>query len=329
MSVLTTNPIRIGVLGVASIATRSVIPAIRAHSDVVLAGIASRTLSKAEVSAATFETRPFGSYEALLSEPDIDAVYIPLPNSLHKEWVSNALRARKHVLVEKSLGVSKAEVDALTELAKATGKVLIENFQFRFHSQHQYAKQILASGQLGDIRLFRSTFGFPPFQDPNNIRYDRSLGGGALLDAGAYPVKATTFLFPNHYDVVAADLRMDHTKGVDVEGSATLRSSSGLVSQIAFGFQHYYQCKYEIWGSKGRLISERAFTAAPGFKPVFSLETADGGFQRIELDADDHFSNMLTHFARTIRSGNSTSENEQNSQQATLIQSIRDIAYVQ
>lgn len=329
MSTSSIEPIRIGVMGVAAIATRSLIPAIKSHPEFQLAGIASRAAEKAESAAATIGTTPFIGYERLVEAPDVDAIYIPLPNSLHAEWVAKSLEAGKHVLVEKSLGVSLDEVRQLSEISRRTGRALIENFQFRFHSQHAYTRRILESGKLGEIRLFRSTFGFPPFPDPSNIRYDKTLGGGALLDAGAYPVKATTFLFPDEYHVASADLRLDPGKGVDVEGSAYLRGRSGLVSQIAFGFRHFYQCKYEIWGSRGRLISERAFTAAPGFKPTIRLETPEEGVQRVELDADDHFSNMLTHFASTIRSGQTDLENDQNLQQAALLQSIRDNAHVQ
>ena len=188
------NILNIGVLGAANIATRSVIPSIVSLSDVFkLTGLASRDLSKAKSLTDSYGGKAYESYETLLAEPSIDAIYIPLPNSLHFPYVKMALEHEKHVLVEKSLGCSLKEVDEMVDIASKNNLVLLENFQFRFHSQLQTILQLVKSGEIGDLRSVQVAFGFPPFPDSNNIRYKQELGGGALLDAGAYAMKIAPY----------------------------------------------------------------------------------------------------------------------------------------
>ncbi|MEI8285620.1 MAG: Gfo/Idh/MocA family oxidoreductase, partial [bacterium] len=183
------NTINIGILGCANIAVRAIMPELHRHTGFHLVAIASRSREKALPLAALYGCQ-VTTYEQLVSHPDIAAIYIPLPNALHLEWVARCLAAGKHVLCEKSLGCTLAEVEAMTALARDKRLLVMENFQFRFHSQHAYVKSVVASGFLGEIRCFRSSFGFPPFSDGiANIRYQQDLGGGALLDAGAYTVK--------------------------------------------------------------------------------------------------------------------------------------------
>jgi predicted dehydrogenase len=319
------DKIRIGVLGCANIAVRSILPALHAHPAFALTGVASRSLDKAAPLAARYGCAALG-YDALADHPEVDAVYIPLPTGLHAEWVTRCLSAGKHVLCEKSLGCSLREVEDMVALAQARQLLLMENFQFRFHSQHAEVRALLNSGLLGEVRCFRSAFGFPPFSDGlANIRYHRALGGGALLDAGAYTLKATTFMLGGGFRVKAATLRTGADCDVDLGGAIYLENSAGLVSETAFGFDNYYQCGYEIWGSKGKLTAKRAFTAPPGFSPALLVETAAGAAVRA-LPPDNHFANMLTAFAETIRSGTYGAEHAENLQQARLVQEARDRA---
>ena len=154
--------INIGVLGCANIAKRSVIPTILGlQNHYKLVGVASRKLETAKLCAKDFETQAFESYQSLLDYPDLDAIYIPLPNSLHAEWIEKALQKNIHVLVEKSMACEYQEVIKLNELAEAKGLVLVENFQFRFHSQLNKLKNLLTAGTIGELRSIRSTFGFP------------------------------------------------------------------------------------------------------------------------------------------------------------------------
>ena len=320
------HKIKVGILGCANIAQRSLIPAFHNHSAFNLVAIASRDVVKAQKIAVPLGCRAM-TYDKLV-QSDVDLIYIPLPNALHHQWVMKSLEAGKHVLCEKSLACSLFEA---TEMVKAASKghlLLMESFQWRFHSQTQTAKTILESGQLGNIRCFRSSFGFPPFLDPENIRYNKALGGGALLDAGAYTLKATTEFLGPDVIVRAATLRMDHDLGIDVGGGIYLERPDGAVAETAFGFDNFYQCQYEIWGSKGKLAIKRAFTAPPSLEPEAVLETS-AGVESLKLPADDHFARMLDYIAVALKSGDNkyfVNELESCMIQAVLIDQTRKLA---
>jgi hypothetical protein len=320
------SKIKIGILGCASIAKRSVIPAIKQTPNFELVGIASRTLEKAKQIAIEYETKAFESYEKLIKSP-LDAVYIPLPNGLHYEWIKKSLNNSLHVLVEKSMTCSAEQTQELNTLAQSKGLVLIENFQFRFHSQMAYIQNFLKSRQLGKLRNVRASFGFPPFPDSDNIRYQKQLCGGALLDAGAYPLKITQLFLGHDIYVDSASLAYPGDKEVDIWGSAFVKQKNGkLTSQIAFGFDHFYQNNLELWGTKGRLTATRIFTAGPGVKPELIIETPEGK-ETVILPEDNHFVNMLNHFANCINTKqNLNDEYNQNINQARLIGELSERA---
>jgi len=290
--------IRIGVMGCANIAVRSVIPAIVSIPGLELAAVASRDMDKAHRTGDIFGCDAVEGYKNLLDRKDIDAVYMPLPTGLHDEWVMKCLEAGKHVLAEKALACDFAGAARMVDKAASSNLLLMEDFMFQYHSQHEFVRTMLDSGEIGEIRLFRSCFGFPPFPG-DNFRYDKALGGGALLDAGGYPVKASRMFLGKGLQVKAANLCYDKEKGVDIYGSAYLSSPSGVVSEIAFGFDNYYQCNYEFWGSKGKIIVERAFTPPPGFKPRIVLEKQDLR-EEFQAKPDNHFANILAEFHRAI-----------------------------
>jgi len=293
------NQVNIGILGCAAIAERLVIPAINASDNFNLVAIASRSCKKAGSFASKFGCEAIEGYQNLVDRDDIDAVYIPLPIGLHQEWVISSLENGKHVLCEKSLAPDFSTVNSMVETARGQSLVLIENFMFAFHSQHQFVLDKLKSGEIGEIRCFRSSFGFPPFTD-DNIRYSKALGGGSLLDAGTYTVKATRLILGDEIEVTSAFLGHEAGKEVDIYGGASLVSGSGHISQIAFGFDNYYQCSYEIWGSKGKLISERAFTAGPDIMPKITIEKQNERHE-YTLPRDNHFLNILGHFHESIQ----------------------------
>ncbi|WP_029935173.1 Gfo/Idh/MocA family protein [Thiomicrospira pelophila] len=320
------NKIKIGILSCASIARRFVIPAIKQTPSFELYGIASRNPEKAKQAASDFETKVFESYDELINAT-LDAVYIPLPNSLHYEWIKKSLNNNLHVLVEKSMTCSLEQTQELNTLAQSKGLVLIENFQFRFHTQMAYIQQVLKSGKLGELRNIRASFGFPPFPDADNIRYHKQLGGGALLDAGAYPIKISQIFLGNDIYVDSSSLAFPADKQVDIWGSAFVKQENGkLTSQIAFGFDHFYQNNLELWGTKGKLTATRIFTAGPGVKPEVIIETQEGK-ESIVLPEDNHFVNMLNHFANCINTKqNLNDEYHQNINQARLIGELSERA---
>jgi NDP-hexose-3-ketoreductase len=319
------NIIKIGVLGVANIAVRSVIPSIKdLPNHFQIKGIASRNNQKASQILNVFETKYYEGYESLLDDEGIDAVYIPLPNALHAKWVEFALLRGKHVLVEKSLGCSLEEVTNLTKLAKDKGLVILENFQFRFHPQLQLIKDCLTNGKIGEIRSLRVSFGFPPFIDRENIRYNPELGGGALLDAGAYTTKISQILLGEDLKVKASSLNFAPGYPVDIWGGAYLHDEvSGAFSEIAFGFDNFYQCGIEIWGSKGLLKTNRLFTAPDGYESKITIETKSGE-EVLVAEPANHFKNILKYFYQLITTKQGVDqEYAQNLDQARLLQDIK------
>ncbi|GHT77554.1 NDP-hexose-3-ketoreductase [Bacteroidia bacterium] len=318
---------KVGVLGVANIAVRSLIPAFYNSGRFELAGIASRSLFKANEIANSYNCQAYGSYDELLDNEAIDLVYVPLPTGLHYEWILKALKKGKHVMSEKSLASTWQEVKELTELAEKNNLLLIENFQFRFHSQHQWVREQLKNNAIGDIRCFRSSFGFPPFSDKNNIRYSKNLGGGALLDTGAYTLKAMQTILPE-YSFTFRSASLYSSPGFDVElwGGAYLDCEEGITAQLSFGFDNYYQCNYEIWGSKGKIISTRAFTAPANLEPLIILEKQDSK-EEIRLPKDDHFKNILLYIAECLDKQKYKEEYQQNLMQAYYIEQIKNYCY--
>lgn len=320
--------IRIGVLGTANIATKSVIPALmtlREHFCTV--GISSRSTVKAKEVATNFAINPFDGYDSILSKKIVDAIYIPLPNALHYRWVKTALNRGIHVLVEKSLACTYAEVEELCELASKRKVALVENFQFRFHRQLKEIQNMVNSGKIGELRAVKSYFGFPPFADLKNIRYQNALGGGALLDAGVYPLKIAQIFLGLDLTVGAANLNSQNDSEVDIWGGAYLKQRTGhLFAEVAFGFDNYYQCNLELWGSKGKIVADRIFTAPPDYESVIKLYTSNGR-EEFRVGTDNHFINMLTYLSKVIcDEGLMEKERIENLSQAKLIAELKEIA---
>lgn len=314
--------IRIGILGCAAIAKRSVIPAILAlPAAYELVAVASRNLAKAEELSTLFGTDAVEGYDNLLGRTDIDAVYMPLPTGLHYEWITRALQAGKHVFAEKSLAMNFGDAQKLVEIARSRNLLLMENFMFRHHSQHKVVRDVIESKRLGDVRLFRSQFGFPPL-DENNFRYDKNIGGGSLLDAGAYTVRASQWWLGPDLEIASSTLYFDKRRGSDIHGNATLINARGLVAQVAFGFDNSYRCNYEFWCSKGNLVAHKAFTPKADESPVILMEQ-NGTTSTLNTHPDNHFINILKAFHLAVVTGNHDEHLSDILNQSRLLEDIR------
>lgn len=319
---------KVGVLGCANIAIRSLLPTFSANRRFQVAAIASRDLEKAQRIASLYGCKAYGCYEELIDDSDIDLVYMPLPTGLHYEWGKKILQSGKHLLSEKSLACSYSEVYELVQLARQKRLLLMENFQFRFHSQTTWIRNLIASGELGDVRCFRSSFGFPPFKDITNIRYNKSLGGGALLDAGAYTVKSMNVFLPQETFILkSATLVTPESADVDIYGGAYFESVSGVIAELAFGFDNYYQCGFEVWGSRGKLTSTRAYTAPSTLSPTVLVETENKGKVEHQLEPCDHFMRMSDYVASLLDASSFEEEYRQNLIQAEHLQNINNMVY--
>lgn len=288
-------------MGCASIAQRSMIPAISAVPEWRLVAIASRSCEKAENFAGQFNCDAVVGYENLLKRNDVDAIYMPLPTGLHYEWITKSLMAGKHVLAEKSIAADYSSACRMVELARENNLVLMENFMFQYHSQHQFVFTMIRKGEIGEVRVFRANFAFPPM-NKSNFRYDEKIGGGALLDAAGYTVRAVHFIMGDDFVVKAANLYHDPELKTNIYGGAFLDNGKGISAQIAFGMDHYYQCNYEIWGSKGKITVDRAFTPKPDYSPLIVLEK-QGERHEYKMKPDNHFIGSIKEFHRTIVSG--------------------------
>lgn len=318
--------IRIGVMGCAGIAHRSVIPAILQLNELFsLNAVASRDNSKAKHFANEFNCRAITGYDSLINSPDIDAIYIPLPTGLHKEWINKALNAGKHVYAEKSIASCCSDTKEMILNARNNCLALMEGFMFQYHSQHQVVFDLINADKIGDIRYFHSSFGFPPLPN-SDFRYIESIGGGALLDAAGYPLRAAHFILGNNLEVKGAALHIDTNVMTNIWGSAFLSNNDGLGASIAFGFDNYYQCRYEIWGAKGKIVADRAFTPRPDFSPQIILETT-GGSEVIQAKPDNHFVKALIEFHRIICNQSSRQKHyEDILLQSYSLETIRNLA---
>ncbi|WP_328496308.1 Gfo/Idh/MocA family oxidoreductase [Streptomyces sp. NBC_00414] len=318
--------LRMGVLGCADIAVRRILPALVEHGSVRLVAVASRDGARAERLAARFGCAAVTGYRALLDRDDIDAVYVPLPPGMHHEWVAEALTAGKHVLVEKPLSTTYEQSAELVATAARLDLALTENFMFLHHSQHAAVRD-LARGEIGELRVFSSSFGVPP-PHPSSFRHDARLGGGALLDVGVYPLRAAQLHLAGELDVLGACLRVDEATGVDVAGSALLSTATGVTAQLDFGFQHSYRSAYALWGSRGRISVPRAFTPPRGHRPVVRLEQQDR-ITELTLAADHQVGNALDAFAAAALSGTGRAAlGEALLRQALLVEQVRKAARV-
>jgi predicted dehydrogenase len=250
------DKIRWGVLGTAKIARQLVIPATQQSQLGVVTAVASRDLAKARSVAAELGIeRAYGSYEDLLADADVDAIYNPLPNHLHVSWSIRALAAGKHVLCEKPIGLSAAEAEELVVAAAAHPQFkVMEAFMYRFHPQWQMARELVHSGRIGQLRTIQTFFCYHN-TDPKNIRNQRDIGGGVLMDIGCYAVSISRFLFSAEPLRVLGHVERDPALGIDRLASAVLEFYQGISTFTCSTQLAPYQ-RVNIYGTMGRIEIE-------------------------------------------------------------------------
>ncbi len=267
----------------------------------------------------------FDGYQTIIESDEIEAIYIPLPPALHYKWAKKALECGKHVLVEKPSTISAKDTQELVRLADSKGLALHENYMFAFHKQLEDVKTIINMNEIGDIRLYRVSFGFPR-RATNDFRYNKALGGGALIDAGGYTIKYANMLLGDTAKLVYAQMNYIDEFEVDMYGSGALINDEGVVVQVAFGMDNNYKCELEAWGSKGCLTTGRILTAPDGFAPTATIR--NGNEDRIiELSADDAFQKSIRHFLGCINDIRMRNENYTTMvRQAELVDEFRGLA---
>jgi predicted dehydrogenase len=280
---MTTEPVRWGIISTAAI-NRRVIPGAKASPKVDLIGVASRDQARAEEYARRWEIeRAYGSYEALLADPDIEAVYISLPNTLHCEWSIKAVEAGKHVLCEKPLSRHPDEVEAAFDAAERSGRVLSEAFMYRHNPQTKRVRSLLDEGAIGEVRLIRSTFSYSLY-DESNIRLRTDVEGGALMDVGCYCVSGARLAAGAEPVSVFGQAWYGPT-GTDWVFTGSMRFPGDVFGVFDCGTALVERDELEIIGSEGSLFLDDPFHVST---PV--IEHRHGsGVDRIELEPEDSY----------------------------------------
>lgn len=317
---MTTN---LGIISAADIAYQRFLPALQAYKKVNYKGFSSRTAEKAERMQREFGGKKYTSYDEVLADDEIDCVYIPLPPALHYEWGEKAIKAGKHIFMEKPFAYTLKETIKLLELAKLKKAAVYENYAFLLHSQLEQLKQMIYEDRLiGDIRLVRINFSFPK-RGENDFRYQK-LGGGACLDCGGYPIKLVSELLGRDLKIVYSKLNYESEYEVDLFGSLAIEDDSGCVSQLAFGMDNGYHCELEVIGQFGTIRSDRIFTAPPDFAPRLYCDIRNEK-SVIELAPDNQFLKAIEYFVKLTENDELRKEEyDKIYKQAWLVQQIFD-----
>jgi predicted dehydrogenase len=298
--------IRWGVLGAARIARTKVIPAMQRSAECEVVALASRSLETARASAAALGIpRAYGSYEELLEDRDVDAVYVPLPNHLHVPWSIKAAEAGKHVLCEKPIALDAGEARKLLAVRDRTGVLIQEAFMVRSHPQWLAVREEVRGGRIGQLRAIQMAFSYFN-RDPGNVRNQAGVGGGALMDIGCYPIVLSRFLFGAEPLRVIASVDRDPEFGTDRLTSALLEFPDGQSSFTCSMQLAYYQ-RAQVLGTRGRIEVEIPFNAPPDRPTRIFLD--DGrdllgtGVETRTFEVCDQYTLQADQLSRAIREG--------------------------
>ena len=299
--------LRWGVLSTAKIGVDKVIPATAAAVRCEVVGIASRDLGRAQVAASELGiARAFGSYEDLLADPDVDAVYNPLPNHLHAEWTISAARAGKHILCEKPIATTAADAERMIQVCEAEGVLLMEAFMYRLHPTWEAVMSLVASGRIGELKTVQSWFSYFN-DDPDDIRNLVETGGGALFDIGCYCVNLSRMLFGGEPERVRGSVIRDPVMGIDVLTSAVLDFDDGLASFTCSTRAEPDQ-RVHIYGTEGRISLEIPFNIPPD-RPTRVFVTAGGDppvrpdTEVVTFDPANEYTIQAERFASAVLDG--------------------------
>lgn len=291
-----------GILSTARIGIDRLIPAIKDSEWAEVVALGSRDKAKAESTAQKLGIpRAYGSYQEVLEDPEVEAIYNPLPNSMHKEWTIKAAEAGKHILCEKPLAVNYAEAWEMVQACEKAGVLLMEAFMWRHHPVHTRVCEILAEGILGDLHLFRASFTFPLQAGRENIRLRDDLAGGALMDVGCYTINAARFLFNEEPIRAQAGFDMEPEFNVDTTFAGLLEFPHGKMALITASFRVSSPQEYEIAGWHGHLRVPSPFT--PGERGGQILLTVKGQSWEEILPPVNTYRREVEHFCQNLREG--------------------------
>jgi predicted dehydrogenase len=293
------TPVRWGILGAGMIAGNAILPAFGTIANAAVVGVASRDRSRAQAFAAEFHIpRAYGGYDLLIDDPDIEAIYIALPNHLHAEWAIRAMAAGKHVLCEKPLAVTPDEALAMIAAAEEADVILMEAVMYRFHPRIRDAAELIQTGSIGQPVALRASFCFT-MTDLDNYRNDPEYGGGALLDVGSYGVNAARY-FLDEEPLRALAFGTLAESGVDSSVSGVLEFPSGALAQVQCSFASAPHQELDITGTLGVITIPQPFTAWRNDDAMLRL-TQESVSDETLYPPVDHYALMLAHFSACVR----------------------------
>ena len=300
------NKLRFGVLSTAKIGLTKVLPAMMKGERTTVAAIASRDLAKAQEAAQTLGIpKAYGSYEELLADPEIDAIYNPLPNHLHMPWTIKAAEAGKHVLCEKPIGLTVAEARTLVEVRNRTGVKIAEAFMIRCHPQWLRLRELIQSGRIGQLRAVTGVFSYSNL-NPDNIRNRVEFGGGGVYDIGCYLIQAARFAFGAEPRRVVSLVERDPEMKTDRLASAILDFEGGQATMIC-GTQMIAHQRLHLLGTKGKIEMEIPFNAPPDRAMRLVIDSTgnfDGSGIEVEnFPAVDQYTLQGDNFAQAVYEG--------------------------
>ena len=292
------DKVKIGIIGTADIAYRRFLPALQSSENFEYVGVATRGNERANLFKNTFGGKVYNNYEELVKDPNVDALYIPLPPSLHFKWGKMGVEFNKHVFMEKPFTTDMRDTTEIIEMAEKNKIAVHENYMFEFHRQINKIKENIIKKKIGELRNITIKFGFPKRND-SDFRYNKELGGGALLDCGGYAIKLACILLGDKISVLSSVLNIDCGYQIDMFGNVSLMDQEGIVANLSFGMDNEYKCEVEVWGSRGNIKAERVFTAPPEMEIELAL-CREGYNSSIEVGKDNHFKNSIDFFYECI-----------------------------
>lgn len=313
--------LRFGILGCARIVRRAIAAAFQQTPGAKLAALAGRNAATAAAWAAEFGIpKHYSSYEALIADPEIDAVYIPLPNELHLPWVERAAAAGKHILCEKPLALNVAEAERMRDACRKAGVTLMEAFMWRHHPRVVHARKMLADGNLGELRLVKMDFSFDI--DRSDWRLNAARGGGALFDLGCYGINiARTFAGAEPTEINARAKYF--SPGVDSTLSMLLRFPHDVTALLDCSFECPARNRFEIVGTQGSLQFPEG--VLPSSESIV-LHTTTAGTETIRFGPADQYAEMINCFCRSVAAGKLEAPAEDGVANMRVLQAVRDAA---
>lgn len=296
-----------GILSTAGIAQKALLPAFERSTNAEVSAIASRSdMKKANEIASRFNIpKTYDSYEKLLDDPEIQAVYIPLPNHLHHKWVIQAAESGKHILCEKPAALNAEEALEMQQACQANNVLFMEAFMHYFHPQHERVKEIIASGEIGEVKAMHAAFSFnlPDNEKDNNIRMSSQKGGGSIYDIGCYAIHSIRNILRSEPETVHVHAKVDSNYHVDTDVVAYMTFANGQRATFDVSFNLDKRSEYAIYGTDGGIVVPRAYR--PDWNGGDGLVTVEKqGLTLTETINSDQYRNQVEHISEVIREGN-------------------------